>query len=101
MFLSLNSKKKIIGYGASTKGNVVLSHCEVKNNQIQEICDGSKRKLSKFTPGTNIKTISKELMRKKNPDYLLVRFFLIRNLLTFLKIDIFCLRSLHHLHLKN
>lgn len=71
-FLSLNSKKKIIGYGASTKGNVVLNHCEVNNNQIKEISDGNRRKIGKFTPGTNIKIISKERMRLKKPDYLVV-----------------------------
>ena len=72
MFVKLNSKKKIIGYGASTKGNVVLNHCEIKNTEINEICDGSIKKLSMYTPGTNIKIISKEKMRKKNPDYLLI-----------------------------
>ena len=47
MFLNLNSKKKIVGYGASTKGNVVLNHCKIKNTQIKEICDGSVKKISK------------------------------------------------------
>ena len=72
MFINLNSKKKIIGYGASTKGNIVLNFCSINNSQIKEICDGSKKKLSKFTPGSNINIISKEKMRKKSPDYLLV-----------------------------
>jgi NDP-4-keto-2,6-dideoxyhexose 3-C-methyltransferase len=72
MFLNLNAKKKVIGYGASTKGNIVLNHCQIKNNQIKEICDGSAKKVSRYTPGSNIKIISKEKMRKKNPDYLLV-----------------------------
>ena len=72
MFLNLNSKKKIIGYGASTKGNIVLNHCKIKNTQISEICDGSVKKISKYTPGSNIKIISKKDMRKKTPDYLLV-----------------------------
>ena len=72
MFVDLNSNKKIIGYGASTKGNIVLNHCGIKNNKIQEICDGSKKKKSKYTPGSNIKIISKQKMRKRNPDYLLV-----------------------------
>ena len=72
MFLNLNSKKKIVGYGASTKGNVVLNHCKIKNTQIKEICDGSVKKISKYTPGSNIQIISKEEMRRKKPDYLLV-----------------------------
>ncbi len=71
-FLKENNKKKIIGYGASTKGNIVLNHCKVKKNQIQFICDGSLRKRNKYTPGTNIKIISKEIMRRKKPKFLLV-----------------------------
>jgi|TARA_B100000780_G_scaffold278753_1_gene253501 NDP-4-keto-2,6-dideoxyhexose 3-C-methyltransferase len=72
MFLKLKSNKKVIAYGASTKGNIVLNHCQVTNTQIKEVCDGSKKKISKFTPGTNLKIISKETMRSKKPDYLLV-----------------------------
>lgn len=72
MFVELNSKKKILGYGASTKGNIVLNHCKIKDDKIKFICDGSKRKRSLYTPGSNIKIISKQEMRKINPDYLLV-----------------------------
>ena len=72
LFLNLNSKKKVFGYGASTKGNIILNQCNIKNNQIKFICDGSKRKKNRFTPGSNIKIISKELMRKLKPDYLFV-----------------------------
>ena len=72
MFLELNSKKKILGYGASTKGNIVLNHCKIKDEKIKFICDGSKKKRSLYTPGSNIKIISKQEMRKINPDYLLV-----------------------------
>ena len=63
---------EIVSQTFNTKGNIVLNFCSIKNSQIQEICDGSKKKLSKFTPGSNINIISKEKMRKKNPDYLLV-----------------------------
>ena len=79
MFLNLNSRKKIIGYGASTKGNIVLNHCNVSNTQIKKVCDGSARKVSKFTPGSNIKIISKSDMRKEKPDYLLVLIWSFRS----------------------
>ena len=59
MFLELNSKKKIIGYGASTKGNIVLNHANVNNLQIKEICDGSSKKIGKYTPGSNIKLLAR------------------------------------------
>ena len=64
--------KKIIGYGASTKGNVVLNYCHISNRDISYICDANKFKFNKFTPGTNIKIISKNKMRVIKPDYLLV-----------------------------
>ncbi len=66
------NKNEIIGYGASTKGNIVLNHCGINSNQIKYICDANSEKHGKFTPGSNIKIISKEKMRKLNPKYLLV-----------------------------
>ena len=36
------------------------------------ICDANKKKLNKFTPGTNIKIISKEKMRRLKPHYLFI-----------------------------
>jgi len=109
MFLNLNSKKKIIGYGASTKGNVVLNHCNVKNYQINEICDGSINKRHKYTPGSNIKIISKQEMRMKKPDYLLVLIWsfrkeVIKQELNFLKLGgklIFHLPRFHIVNIKN
>ena len=79
MFVELNSKKKILGYGASTKGNIVLNHCKIKDDKIKFICDGSKKKRSLYTPGSNIKIISKQEMRKIKPDYLLVLIWSFRN----------------------
>lgn len=71
-FFELNSQKKIIGYGASTKGNVILNHCKIENKNLKMICDANKKKINKFTPGTNIKIISKEKMRKLKPHYLFI-----------------------------
>ena len=66
------AKKKIIGYGAATKGNIVLNHCNIGSDKISLICDENEEKFGRYTPGTNIKIISKKEMRKINPDYLLV-----------------------------
>lgn len=71
-FLSKISKNNIIAYGASTKGNIVLNHCKIDNKKIKYICDANSYKYNKFTPGSNLKIISKENMRKKKPKYLLV-----------------------------
>ena len=69
-FLDKNSP--IVGYGASTKGNIVLNYNKINSDKINYICDANKKKHGKFTPGSNIKIISKEKMRKKNPKFLLV-----------------------------
>ena len=66
------AKKKIIGYGAATKGNIVLNHCNIGSDKIPLICDENEEKFGRYTPGSNIKIISKAEMRKINPDYLLI-----------------------------
>ncbi len=73
LFLKKNkNKNNIIGYGASTKGNIVLNHCELTNKNLSYICDANPYKFGRYTPGSNIKIISKKKMRKINPDYLFV-----------------------------
>ena len=64
--------KKIIGYGASTKGNVLLQYCNINSNDINYIAEVNTFKFNKYTPGTNIKIISENEAKKKNPDYYLV-----------------------------
>ena len=69
----------IIGYGASTKGNIVLNYNKLGANKIAYICDANVKKYGKFTPGTNIKIISKEKMRTLNPKFLLVLIWSFRS----------------------
>ncbi len=66
------ARNKIIGYGAATKGNIVLNHCLINSKKIPLICDENEEKFGRYTPGSNIKIISKKEMRKARPDYLLV-----------------------------
>ena len=72
LFLNNISKSEVIGYGASTKGNVILNYCGVTNKNISYICDANPSKIGKFTPGSFIPIISKKEMRRINPKYLLV-----------------------------
>ena len=51
LFLMGQKKKDVIGYGASTKGNVILNYCNLNNNNISYICDANPSKEGKFTPG--------------------------------------------------
>jgi SAM-dependent methyltransferase len=68
----LAAGETIHGYGASTKGNVILQYFGINNNQIKYIADRNPFKYNKFTPGTKIKIISENKSRKLKPDYFLV-----------------------------
>ena len=64
--------KRILGYGASTKGNVLLQFCDISSKLINCIAEVNKFKFNKYTPGSKIKIISEEQAKKKKPDFLLV-----------------------------
>mgnify|MGYP003752501265 FL=1 len=64
--------KKIYGYGASTKGNVILNLCGIDKTLLPLICDANPEKHGLVTPGTKIDIISKDQMRLDRPDYLIV-----------------------------
>lgn len=66
------SGKKVFGYGASTKGNVLLQFCGLGPKDLPCIAEVNQDKFGKFTPGTNIPIISEEEAKAKNPDYFLV-----------------------------
>ena len=78
-FLKNIPPKDIIGYGASTKGNIVLNHLKLNSKNLSFICDANPFKFKRYTPGSNIKIISKKEMRKKNPKYLLVLIWSFRS----------------------
>jgi hypothetical protein len=64
--------KKIIGYGASTKGNVLLQFCGITSKHIPYIAEVNEEKFGRYTPGTHIPIISEKEARAMNPDYFLV-----------------------------
>ena len=64
--------KKIFGYGASTKGNVLLQYCGLTVNEIPFIAEVNTEKFGSYTPGTNIPIISEKDAKEMKPDYFLV-----------------------------
>lgn len=64
--------KRILGYGASTKGNVLLQMCGFTCAEIPAIAEVNVEKFGRLTPGTHIPIISDVEARKMNPDYFLV-----------------------------
>ena len=66
------SRLKVLGYGASTKGNVILQFCGITSADIPLIGEVNPDKYGAFTPGTQIPIVSEEEMHKEKPDILLV-----------------------------
>lgn len=64
--------KKIIGYGASTKGNVLLQFCGLTQKHIPYIAEVNPDKFGSYTPGTHIPIISEAQAKEMKPDYFLV-----------------------------
>ncbi|MBY0533688.1 MAG: hypothetical protein K2P31_01825, partial [Rickettsiaceae bacterium] len=71
--------KKIFGYGASTKGNVLLQFCGLNTSHIQCIAEVNEEKFGTYTPGTNIPIISEADAKNLKPDYFLVLPWHFRN----------------------
>ena len=64
--------KKVLGYGASTKGNVLLQFCRVTTNEVAAIAEVNPDKFGTLTPGTHLPIISEAEARAMEPDYFLV-----------------------------
>jgi hypothetical protein len=64
--------RSVLGYGASTKGNVILQYCGLTPKEIPFIAEVNPDKFGRFTPGTNIPIISEAQARALKPDYFLV-----------------------------
>lgn len=64
--------KTVVGYGASTKGNVVLQFCGIGPDLLPCIAEVNEDKFGAFTPGTGIPIISEAEARAMQPDYFLV-----------------------------
>lgn len=64
--------KTVLGYGASTKGNVTLQFCGVTAAEIPAIAEVNPEKFGRVTPGARIPIISEAEARAMKPDYFLV-----------------------------
>jgi SAM-dependent methyltransferase len=62
----------VLGYGASTKGNVILQFCGLTPEVIPAILEVNPDKFGCFTPGTRIPIISEAEGHQRHPNYLLV-----------------------------
>ena len=71
-FVTSADGKKVLGYGASTKGNVTLQFCGVTTHEIAAIAEVNPDKFGRETPGTHIPIVSEAEAKAMKPDYFLV-----------------------------
>ena len=73
LITSLNEDGKVVfGYGASTKGNVLIQFCGFTEKDIPYIADVNPDKHGCVTPGSHIPIISEKDAADLKPDYYLV-----------------------------
>ena len=63
-----NSGKSICGYAATSKSTTILNYCGINGSQIDYICDTTKEKIGKYTPGTHIPVKDMNYFYKNQPD---------------------------------
>lgn len=64
--------KKIVGYGAPAKGNILLNYFRIGNEILDYIVDASPLKQGLYTPSAHIPIYSPDKLKKDRPDYLLL-----------------------------
>jgi hypothetical protein len=65
-------KKKVLGYGASTKGNVLIQYCGIDSRLVPFIAEVNQDKFGAYTPGSRIPIVSEAEARGMRPDYFFV-----------------------------
>lgn len=64
--------KRVIGYGASAKGNTLLNTCGLTNSDLDYIIDNTPFKQNKVAPGSWIPVRPPEMLLANQPDYALL-----------------------------
>lgn len=66
------SGKTIYGFGAAAKGCIYLNAMGITHEYVDYIIDDTDIKQGKFVPGTGIEIVSREILKDKQPDYILI-----------------------------
>jgi hypothetical protein len=64
--------KTIYGFGAAAKGCIYLNAMNLTYKDIDYIIDDTDIKQEKYIPGTGIQVKSRDILKKKQPDYILI-----------------------------
>jgi novobiocin biosynthesis protein NovU/D-mycarose 3-C-methyltransferase len=65
-------EKRIVGYGASAKGNTLLNTCGLSIKQLDYIIDNTPFKQNKIAPGSLLPIQPPETLLRDQPDYALI-----------------------------
>ena len=64
------NNKTIYGYGASGRGTIIMNYCGLDKTYLDYVVDDAPAKRGKYTPGTHVKIVSWEDLKKVGyPDY--------------------------------
>jgi len=63
---------KIAAFAASAKGNTLMNACQLDGTTIDYIVDDTPEKIGKYSPGTGIPIVNREVLAKEPPDYLVM-----------------------------
>jgi methylation protein EvaC len=60
--------KSIAGYAATSKSTTILNYCNINRDIIDFICDTTKDKIGKYSPGMHIPIVSIDKFKEQLPD---------------------------------
>lgn len=63
---------KIAAFAASAKGNTLLNCSGMTTDMIKYIADETPEKIGKYSPGTGIPIVNKQMLIKDPPDYIVI-----------------------------
>ncbi len=63
---------KISAYGAAAKGNTFLNYCKIDYQTIDFAYDNNSLKQGKYLPGSRIKILNPNLIKKNKPDFIII-----------------------------
>jgi ubiquinone/menaquinone biosynthesis C-methylase UbiE len=64
--------KTIYGFGAAAKGCIYMNTMRLTYEDIDYVIDDTDVKQEKYIPGTGIQIVSREILKKNQPDYILI-----------------------------
>ena len=70
----IKSNKRIVGYGASGRGTILLNYCNIDSKSLNYIVDESPLRAGKLMPGVKLPIFSIDYFKKNNIkiDYVLI-----------------------------